>query len=37
MFMRIQLACATRTPDLYSMMKVMGKERVFKRLKDGLS
>lgn len=37
MFMRIQLACATQTPDLYSMMKVMGKERVMKRLREGLS
>lgn len=34
MRMRIQLACATSTPDLFSMMKVMGKERVFGRLRD---
>ncbi len=33
MFMRIQLACSKQTPDLYHMMKVMGKERVFKRLR----
>ncbi len=32
MFMRIQLCCAKQTPDLYSVMKVMGKERVIKRL-----
>lgn len=32
MFMRIQLCCTTRTPDLYSVMQVMGKERVSKRL-----
>lgn len=32
MFMRIQLCCAKQTPDLYSVMKVMGKERVMKRL-----
>lgn len=33
MFLRIQLCCATRTPDLYAVMQVMGKERVVKRLK----
>lgn len=33
MCMRIQLAGATRTPDLYSMIQVMGRERVVKRLK----
>lgn len=33
MFLRIQLCCATQTPDLYSVMQVMGKERVIKRLK----
>ncbi len=32
MFLRIQLCCATQTPDLYSVMQVMGKERVVKRL-----
>jgi glutamyl-tRNA synthetase len=32
MFLRIQLCCATKTPDLFSVMKVMGKERVAKRL-----
>ncbi len=31
MFMRIQLCCATKTPDLYSVMKVLGKERVIER------
>jgi len=34
MFMRIQLAATWRTPDLFSMMKVMGKKRVFERLRD---
>jgi glutamyl-tRNA synthetase len=34
MFLRIQLCCATRTPDLYSVMQVMGRERVIRRLKD---
>ncbi len=32
MFLRIQLCCASKTPDLYSVMQVMGKERVRKRL-----
>ena len=32
MFLRIQLCGATQTPDLYSVMQVMGKERVIKRL-----
>jgi len=32
MFLRIQLCCAAQTPDLFSVMKVMGKERVVKRL-----
>ncbi len=32
MFLRIQLCCASQTPDLYSVMQVMGKERVVKRL-----
>ena len=34
MLLRIQLAGTSRTPDLRSMMKVMGKERVEKRLLD---
>jgi len=33
MFLRIQLCAATRTPDLYSVMQVMGKERIIRRLK----
>ncbi len=33
MFFRIQLLCSATTPDLYESMKVMGKERVMKRLK----
>ncbi len=32
MFLRVQLCCATQTPDLFSVMQVMGKERVMKRL-----
>lgn len=32
MWLRIQLAASKQTPDLYSMMQVMGKERVFARL-----
>jgi len=32
MFLRIQLCCASQTPDLYSVMQVMGMERVVKRL-----
>lgn len=32
MFLRIQLCCASQTPDLFSVMKVMGKERVIYRL-----
>jgi glutamyl-tRNA synthetase len=32
MFLRIQLCCAKQTPDLYSVMQVMGKERVVSRL-----
>lgn len=32
MFMRIQLCCAAKTPDLYSVMKVFGKDRVIERL-----
>jgi glutamyl-tRNA synthetase len=33
MFLRIQLCNAKQTPDLFSVMKVMGKERVVERLK----
>jgi len=33
MFLRLQLCCSPQTPDLFSVMKVMGKERVIKRLK----
>jgi len=33
MFLRIQLCCTARTPDLFSVMKVLGKERVIERLK----
>lgn len=33
MRVRIQLSCQKRTPDLYSMMQVMGRERVFARLR----
>ena len=32
MWLRIQLAASKQTPDLYSMMQVMGKQRVFERL-----
>jgi hypothetical protein len=32
MFLRIQLCNAKQTPDLFSVMKVMGKERVRERL-----
>jgi glutamyl-tRNA synthetase len=32
MFLRIQLCCASQTPDLYSVMQVMGKERIVRRL-----
>ena len=32
MFLRMQLCCAAQTPDLYSVMQVMGKERVINRL-----
>lgn len=34
MFLRIQLCGAKQTPDLFSVMKVMGKERVIERLLD---
>ena len=33
MLLRLQLCCTARTPDLFSVMKVMGKERVISRLK----
>ena len=33
MWMRIQLTTKSQTPDLYSMMQVMGKERVMERLR----
>jgi glutamyl/glutaminyl-tRNA synthetase len=32
MRLRIQLTASKQTPDLYSMMQVMGKERIFTRL-----
>ncbi|MDR0282535.1 MAG: hypothetical protein LBI53_04465 [Candidatus Peribacteria bacterium] len=32
MFLRVQLCNAKQTPDLFSVMKVMGRERVKKRL-----
>jgi hypothetical protein len=32
MRLRIQLTGSKQTPDLYSMMQVMGKDRVFERL-----
>jgi hypothetical protein len=32
MRLRIQLAASKQTPDLYSMMQVMGKDRIFERL-----
>ena len=32
MFLSLQLCCATQTPDLFSVMQVMGKERVVKRM-----
>lgn len=36
MFLRIQLCNAKQTPDLFSLMKVMGKERISKRLNEYL-
>lgn len=36
MFLRIQLAASTKTPDLYSMMQVMGTERVTERMKRNI-
>jgi len=33
MFMRIQLCATAKTPDLYSVMKVLGKEKVIERLR----
>lgn len=32
MWLRIQLAGSKQTPDLYSMMQVMGIQRIFERL-----
>ena len=32
MFFRVKLCCANQTPDLFSVMKVMGKKRIFDRL-----
>ena len=34
MFLRIQLCGAKQTPDLFSVMKVMGRERVKERILD---
>lgn len=34
MLLRVQLCCSWRTPDLYSVMKVMWKDRVVSRLKQ---
>ena len=34
MFLRIQLCGAKQTPDLFSVMKVMGRERVKARILD---
>jgi len=34
MFLRIQLANSTQTPDLYSMMQVLGKEKVLQRIRS---
>lgn len=36
MFLRIQLCNAKQTPDLFSVMKVMGKSRVVERLEEFL-
>lgn len=33
MFLRCQLCCSNRTPDLFSVMQVLGKERIEERLK----
>jgi hypothetical protein len=32
MFLRVQLCVAKKTPDLFSVMKVMGKDRIKERL-----
>ena len=37
MFLRVQLCSAKQTPDLFSTMKVMGKERVKERLGEFLA
>jgi glutamyl/glutaminyl-tRNA synthetase len=37
MFLRVQLCSAKQTPDLFSTMKVMGKERVKARLGEFLA
>jgi len=34
MVLRVGLCASMRTPDLFSVMKVMGKDRVEKRLKE---
>lgn len=34
MFMRIQLCSTTKTPDLFSVMKVLGNDRIIKRLEN---
>jgi hypothetical protein len=36
MFLRIQLCNAKQTPDLFSLMKVMWRDRVVKRLGEYL-
>ncbi|HOQ79232.1 MAG TPA: hypothetical protein PLW94_03290, partial [Candidatus Absconditabacterales bacterium] len=33
MIIRVGLCASTKTPDLFSVMKVMGKSRIEKRLK----
>jgi glutamyl/glutaminyl-tRNA synthetase len=37
MLLRVVLCKAARTPDLYSVMKVMGKERVMERIEMWLA
>jgi hypothetical protein len=37
MFLRIQLCNAKQTPDLFSLMCVMGKDRVVERLSEYLN
>jgi hypothetical protein len=34
MIIRVWLCASTKTPDLFSVMKVMGKSRIEKRLKE---